>query len=95
MQGLQYETVNLGPPKPPCNQDRLATLRALDCTDGPSNPEIGPFVLSFSTLAASRHVAALSVSSLSANVGLCNEYIQCKGPPDMGTDQSRMLDMHG
>lgn len=41
VQGLQYETVNLGPPKPPCNEDRLATLRALECTDGPANPELG------------------------------------------------------
>ncbi len=40
-QGLEYETVNLGPPKPPCNQDRLATLRALECTEGPPNPELG------------------------------------------------------
>lgn len=41
LQGLQYEAVNLGPPKPPCNEDRVATLRALDCTDGPSDPELG------------------------------------------------------
>ena len=41
MQGLQYETVNLGPPKPPCNEERLATLKALECTDGPTDPELG------------------------------------------------------
>ncbi len=40
-QGLQFETVNLGPPKPPCNEARLATLKALECTDGPSDPELG------------------------------------------------------
>ncbi len=44
-QGLQYETVNLGPPKPPCNQERLATLRALECTEGPPNPELGMVLL--------------------------------------------------
>ena len=46
MQGLQFETVNLGPPKPPCNEARLATLRALECTDCPSDPELGEWSLS-------------------------------------------------
>ncbi|KAK9915620.1 hypothetical protein WJX75_001643 [Coccomyxa subellipsoidea] len=38
--GLPYETVNLGPPKPPCNDDRVATIRALDCADGPPDPQL-------------------------------------------------------
>lgn len=56
LQGLQYENVNLGPPKPPCNDDRLATLRELDCTSGPSNPELGvvPYL--------SYHIAVQSAS---------------------------------
>lgn len=41
MQGLPYETVNLGPPKPPCNDDRIATLRALDLADRAPDPELG------------------------------------------------------
>ena len=48
IQGLQFEMVNLGPPKPPCNEARLATLKALECTDGPSDPELGERPLSSS-----------------------------------------------
>ncbi|CAL8470312.1 g9854 [Coccomyxa elongata] len=39
-QGLPYETVNLGPPKPPCNDDRVATIRSLNCSDGPPDPQL-------------------------------------------------------
>jgi hypothetical protein len=41
VQGLPYETVNLGPPKPPCNDERVATIKALECTDGPPDPQLG------------------------------------------------------
>ena len=41
LQGLPYETVNCGPPKPPCNDERVATLADLDCSDGPPDPHLG------------------------------------------------------
>ena len=62
MQGLEYETVNLGPPKPPCNQDRLATLRALECTEGPPNPELGMVTLRPSLCFHERHPGSLQTS---------------------------------
>ena len=52
-QGLQYEHVNLGPPKPPCNEARLATLKALECTDIPSDPELGERIQGASCLCSS------------------------------------------
>ena len=86
MQGLQYETVNLGPPKPPCNQDRVATLRALDCTDGPSNPELGPLALvshpcpcSGSLAVPRQAVVALSVGSLIAGAEICKSISEAEG----------------
>ncbi|KAK9827969.1 hypothetical protein WJX81_002964 [Elliptochloris bilobata] len=38
--GLPYRAINTGPPKPPCNRDRVARLRELDVLDKPPDPEI-------------------------------------------------------
>ena len=40
-QGLPYRAINKGPPKPPCNQQRVKRLRELDVMDKPPDPEIG------------------------------------------------------
>lgn len=42
-QGLPYETVNLGPPKPPCNDERIATVHALNPADAGPDPQIGAY----------------------------------------------------
>ena len=40
-QGLPYRAINNGPPKPPCNRQRVSRLRELDVMDKPPDPEIG------------------------------------------------------
>ena len=37
---VHYQVHHLGPPPPPCEKERLATIKALNIIDAPPDPEL-------------------------------------------------------